>query len=228
MTEDEILERINDLDAEVLKSPRINWPVLLVMILACLATGLIAVTLPFARNASNTSDDLARSNQITGCRAQRNADVVDATAELNRQRIRNDLLLNSFLDALLNDDQDTIESLRPQFAPIREALAGADRALVTANDAYQMAVDLSVSDPDKFLSECTNPRLTSTTTAPFSPVTGIQPETTSTTAKAPTRPRPRPRATTTTAGTTTTTFRSSPRPTPTPTTCLLPSPFPCL
>lgn len=209
----------------------LNWGQLVVVVLLCVVSVLIGLTLPYARNASNTSDDLARSTEISGCRAAANADVIDARTNVDSVNVELNLLDNRFNDALLNANQAEADAIRPLGAPLRKELEAVTADYRAKNDAYQDAVRLSVDDPDTFLSRCRRneliPATTSTTTPRLTGAVG-EPTTTTTDGRPPRRTTTTTRPSTTTTGsTTTTTYRSSPTPSAP---CIVPIPLelPCL
>lgn len=233
MTEDDLIERIAALESNPVTAPRINWPVLVVMVSSCLAALLIGITLPFARNASNTSEGLARNTEITGCRVTASAAAADALATLNALDSDNGTLTNEFQEALLSGDSATLERIRPLFRPQRDKQIAAKELYEARNATYQDAAALSTSDPDRFLSLCrqgrfdpigepstTTTRLTGpvgdTTTTSTAPATTVRRRTTTT----------RLTTTTTRPTTTSTVHRSAPTPTAPPCTDLLPLPAP--
>lgn len=228
MTEDEAIARLEELGHQAEDvAARVNWPVLLVMVLACVVTALVALTLPFARNASNTSDSIAKSTEVAGCRSAAGAGVTDARNTKEQRSTDLEILGSSFNEALLNGDRAQLVQLRADFPTARKALRAAAKALDRANDAYQVAIKLSNNKPDVFLRRCRagqlvvrpSPATTSTTTT----TTAIVPPTATaaTVARRPAR-RSTPTASTvpsvaaTPVTTSTTVYRSSPKPTPLP------------
>lgn len=198
----------------------VNWGQLVVVVLLCVVSVLIGVTLPYARNASSGTEALAVASDVDACSRDAGSDITDARTALDRAKADDDILDNQFRDALSYGDVAAIERIRAENAPARERIIAASAEVDRVNTAYQAAVDLLRFDRDEFLARCQAGTLMPAplddtpdpaTTVTTAPTTTAVPFTT-------TAPMRRRASTTTTTGTTVPATTSTTRARPTSTT----------
>lgn len=211
-------------------TPRLDWRMAGMVILACVVAALVGFTTPYTIAGSNTAGDIQTSTEIQGCRSQANAEVTDARNDVDQLRITNDILQNEFNNAIVNSDLPALVALQPRFEPTRKALLAAGVTLDRTNAAYQEAVRMSREDPEEFLRRCDDPAPVATTTTSTIPATTTPqtaPPASVPTSKVGRRVTTTTRPTSTTGSTTSTTvYRTPPTTTAPPCVGLFPIPLP--
>lgn len=156
---------MRDLNERVLQILSMDW---VMKVLALGTAVVVAVTLYAVLNSRGTTEALADSTEVTGCRASYNAVVVDKhtqldilSSELRRlNAVTDNAQIAVTTDAIFNDGQN----LSTLLTELRDAgrketakttdVQEAEQALVDANSTYQDQVRLSREDPDEFLVVC--------------------------------------------------------------------------
>ncbi len=125
----------------------------IVIILTVIVIGFLIVGTPAAISSQNTTAQINTSSQITGCRAQAQAKVTAANVNLNLAVAHSVALEDQFLVAIGGPRDPAIyAALFAQLSAAQTAITRAADIVITTNNTYQMAVQLSNSNPHKFLS----------------------------------------------------------------------------
>ena len=115
---------------------------------------LAAAALPVLLDTSETVEVQRRSDEIARCRSELRARIDTATAVSDRRESERVDAIGDVIVASVAEDDPALAAaarrLRATGVHAAEARDGVDRA----NRAYERAVRLSGSDPDRFLAEC--------------------------------------------------------------------------
>lgn len=144
--------------------PEVNDRRLNVLLGAAIVTavGMIVfalIAVPKIVDSSTTTNAIARSSEIGGCRSTYRVEVDEAVAGVLVAKSRLDEATNAGLEAAITDDDALLAELVGTLPGLREVLEVNVTELERATAAYHDAVELSIADPDAFLEAC-NGRLT--------------------------------------------------------------------
>lgn len=120
-------------------------------VLMAVMVGLAALTVP--RIVSNTEAS-RRTDALASCRARYQADVDKATVRLFDTFGDVQSGIAAGVVAAIRQDPTTLALVAAELNAAEKAKAAALIEMVDASTAYQAAVDLSQTDPDRFLEEC--------------------------------------------------------------------------
>lgn len=140
----------------------------IVLALCAVVAVLVILGTPAVINASSTVDEVERGNELTGCRSAYSSTVTDKRTEFDIARSHRDTadtvvditVLDLAQAAIFGDRarvrelEGQLPALRTKVAEANEVVIEADAALIKANEDYQAAVELSRSDPDRFIAAC--------------------------------------------------------------------------
>lgn len=140
----------------------------IVLILSGIVVVLIALGTPAVISTSNTTDEVRRNGDITGCRSELNAGVTEARTEFDVARSERDtattelnLLTNAGLQAAVTDDDDGLAEIASQLTAARAEVTAAEAVVVAAtahlrevSADFADAISLSRDDPAAFLEMC--------------------------------------------------------------------------
>lgn len=146
-----------------------DWVLTVMAILAVAATfATFAIVFIFGPSIKSTTASLDQSSEVSGCRSAYNALVVDKRSELDilssRLRRLNTRTDNAQIavtvDALFKDGAN-LDALLANLddagaAELSEAkkVEAVEQEYQAQNDAYQLAVNLSRTDPAGFIDQC--------------------------------------------------------------------------
>lgn len=129
-----------------------------VVIVGIVLTVLLGVwTVVASSTAANNADEVARGNRIAACRTRVYSDAQDAAGALDRARADLDVLVATGLQAALSDDTAQLDAVLELVPSAIDRVAERANESDAANDAYAVAAQLAVTDPDQFLDQCQEP-----------------------------------------------------------------------
>ncbi len=128
---------------------------LVAAVVTALGLGIFAVVaVPRILANASTTQALADSDRIGGCRASFRVDVDDASARLAVAKARLDEATNRGLEAVLRGDDAAALELADSLPGLRENVETSALRVEEVTDSYSAAVSLSRSDRDAFLELC--------------------------------------------------------------------------
>lgn len=121
------------------------------------AVGMIVfalIAVPKIVDSSRTTDAIARSSDIGGCRSTYRVQVDQGVAGVLVAKSRLDEATNAGLEYAITDDDERLVEIVGSLPGLRAELEKRVTALERAVESYDAAVDLSIADPERFLAEC--------------------------------------------------------------------------
>lgn len=124
-----------------------------VVLVGILAFATLAV--PAILSTDSTTEALDDQSDLQGCRATYRAELVDERmAVLFIAKARLDEATNLGLEAVVRDDDETLQEAASRFLALREGVDRAALSLEQGIESYRNLVTQSTEHPDQFLVGC--------------------------------------------------------------------------